>query len=58
LTKEYKVIVEDPNPRSDLEGRLETRINNFTVDGWEFTGIFQSTVGIIVIMERKHQEKR
>ena len=56
MTKEYKIIVEDPNPRSDLEERLETRINNLTVDGWEFTEIFQSAVGIIVIMERKQSE--
>ncbi|MDH2901225.1 MAG: hypothetical protein PXY39_09660 [archaeon] len=52
MTKEYKVIVEDSSPRSDLEGRLETRMNNLTVDGWKLSGIFQGTAGIIVLMER------
>ncbi len=58
MTQEYKVIVEDSSPRSDLEGRLETRINNMTVDGWRVSGIFQGTVGIIVLMERKNTSAR
>jgi hypothetical protein len=53
MTREYKVVVEDSSPRSDLEGRLETRINNLSVDGWAVAGIFQGTVGVIVLLERQ-----
>jgi hypothetical protein len=59
MPKEYKVIVEDSSPRSDLEGRVETRINNLSVDGWIVNNIFQGSIGVMVLMEREsgHHEK-
>jgi hypothetical protein len=53
LVREYKVIVEDSVPKADLEARLETRINNLTVDGWLVENVFQGTSGVIVLMVRK-----
>ena len=52
MNKEYKVLVEDASPSSDLEGRLETRMNNLSIDDWKLAKIMQGNTTIIVVMER------